>query len=123
MDEAPRELTPTPPGTPWMADPVIAAWQAPEPENGRAVAACLYETLSQELKGVEALGAEVKDLSIGLTVFPSFLDGSTEVVLAWTVADREIRSYYAPHSNYRTRKPVDGRRFTAVRTPAGQLHE
>jgi hypothetical protein len=121
--ESARELTPTPPGTPWMADPVVAAWQAPEPEKGRDVAACLYETLSQELKGIEALGAEVKDLSIGLTVFPSYLEGNTEVLLAWTVADAEIQSYYAPHSGFRGRKSVEGRSFTATRTPAGQLRE
>lgn len=118
-----RALTPTPPGTPWMADPVTAAWQAPEPEKGRALASCLYETLSQELKGIEALGAEVKDLSIGLTVFPSFLDGNSEVLLAWTAADSEVRSYYAPHAGYRNRKPVEGRTFRAARTPAGQLRE
>jgi hypothetical protein len=121
--EITREITPTPPGTPWMADPVVAAWQATEPEKGRALAACLYETLSQELKVVEGLGAEVKDLSIGLTVFPSFLEGNTEVLLAWTVADREIHAYYATHTNYRNRKPVEGRTFTASRNPAGQVRE
>ncbi|MDB4973695.1 MAG: hypothetical protein JWN48_2036 [Myxococcaceae bacterium] len=118
-----RNITPMPPGTPWMADPVIAAWQATDPEQGRALAACLYETLSHELQGIEALGAEVKDLSIGLTTFPSYLDGNSEVLLAWTVTEPEVRTYYAPHSGYRHRKPVEGRTFTAVRTPAGQVRE
>jgi hypothetical protein len=113
----------TPPGIPWMADPVVAAWHADDPEKARAVAACLYETLSQELKGVEALGAEVKDLSIGLTVFPSFLEGTNEVLLAWTVSDPEIRTYYTLQSGYRQRKPVDGRTFAAVRSPTGQVQE
>ena len=116
-------ITPTPPGTPWMADPVIAAWSAVDPEQGRALAACLYETLSSELKGIEDLGAEVKDLGVGLTVFPSYLEGNSEVLLAWTITCPEIRAYYAPHTGYRHRKPVDGRNFTAVRTPAGQLRE
>jgi hypothetical protein len=115
--------TPTPPGTPWMADPVLAAWQVNDPEQGRALAAGLYEALSEELKGVESLGAEVKDLSIGLTVFPSFLEGNAEVLLAWTVTEPEIRTYYTPQAGYRQRKPVDGRLFTAARTPAGQLRE
>jgi hypothetical protein len=106
-----------------MADPVIAAWHAEDPEAGRALAACLYETLSQELRGIETLGAEVKDLSVGLTVFPSYLDGNNEVLLSWTVAEAEIRTFYTPHSGYRHRKPVEGRTFTAVRTPAGQLRE
>jgi hypothetical protein len=116
-------LTPTPPGTPWMADPVLAAWHASDPEQGRALAAGLYEALSEQLRGVEALGAEVKDLSIGLTVFPSYLEGNSEVLLAWTVTDPEIRTYYTAQGGYRQRKPVEGRTFTAVRTPAGQLRE
>lgn len=83
--------TPTPPGTPWMANPVVAAWQADnDVDKSRELAACLYETLSEQLQGIEHLGAEVKDLSIGLTVFPSYLDGQTEVLLAWTVGDLEI---------------------------------
>jgi hypothetical protein len=121
--ELTRNPTPMPLGTPWMADPVIASRQVEDPEAGRALAACLYETLSEELKGIEALGAEVKDLSVGLTVFPSFLDGNTEVFLSWTVAEPEIRAFYPPHSGYRHRKPVEGREFRAVRTPAGQLRE
>jgi len=124
--ELTRNPTPMPLGTPWLADPVIASRHtrdSVDPEAGRALAACLYETLSQELKGIEELGAEVKDLSVGLTVFPSFLDGSTEVLLSWTVAEPEIRAFYTPHSGYRHRKPVEGREFTAVRTPAGQLRE
>jgi len=79
--------------------------------------------LSEELKGIEVLGAEVKDLGIGLTVFPSYLDGQTEVLLSWTVGDTEIRSFYTPQSGYRQRKPVEGRTFTAERTPSGQLRE
>lgn len=121
--ELTRNPTPMPLGTPWMADPVIASRKAEDPEAGRALAACLYETLSEELRGIEALGAEVKDLSVGLTVFPSFLDGNTEVFLSWTVADSEIRAFYPPHTGYRHRKPVEGREFRAVRTPAGQLRE
>ena len=115
--------TPTPPGTPWMVDPVVAAWQNNDAEKGRELAACLYETLSQELKGIEQLGAEVKDLGIGLTVFPTFLEGHTEVFLAWTAGEPEILTYYPPQGGYRTRKPVEGCRFTADRAPAGQLRE
>lgn len=113
-------------GVTWLGaanDPIAGARSAADPDQGRALAACLYETLSQELKGVEAIGAEVKDLSIGLTVFPSYLDGSTEVLLSWTVAEAQIHTFYAPQGGYRQRKPVEGRTFTAVRTPAGQLRE
>jgi hypothetical protein len=121
--ELTRNPTPMPLGSPWLASPVMASRNIKDPDAGRALAACLYETLSQELKGIEELGAEVKDLSVGLTVFPSFLDGSTEVLLSWTVSEPEIRTFYPPHSGYRHRKLVEGREFTAVRTPAGQLRE
>ena len=62
---------PTPPGTPWLADPVVAAWDAPDAEKASALTTGLYETLSQELRGLEALGVEVKDLTIGLVDFPT----------------------------------------------------
>lgn len=124
-ESAPTSVTtPTPPGTPWMADPVVAAWQADnDVDKSRELTACLYETLSEQLQGIEHLGAEVKDLSIGLTVFPSYLDGQTEVLLAWTVGDLEIRTFYPPQGGYRSRKTVEGCRFTADRAPAGQLRE
>lgn len=116
------ELPPTPPGTPWLADPVVAAWQAQDPERVRALAACLYETLSQELKALEVLGVEIKDLGVGLVAFPSFLEGSTEVALSWRVSEPEVK-FYCPSGNARTRRPVEGHVFLATRTPAGQLRE
>jgi hypothetical protein len=116
------EPSPTPPGTPWLADPVVAAWQAQDPERVRALAACLYETLSQELKALESAGIEVKDLGVGLVGFPSFLEGSTEVALSWRVSEPEVK-FYCPAGNQRTRRPVDGQVFLGARTPAGQLRE
>jgi hypothetical protein len=116
------EPSPTPPGTPWLADPVVAAWQAQGPERGRALAACLYETLSQELKALESMGVEVKDLGIGLVAFPSFLEGSTEVLLSWRVSEPQVQ-FYCPTSNQRARRPVEGQVFLAERVPSGQLRE
>lgn len=116
------EQTPTPPGTPWLADPVVAAWQAQDPEKSRVLAACLYETLSQELKALEQTGVEVKDLSIGLVGFPSFHEGSTEVSLSWKVSEADVR-FYCPASNQRSRRSTDGQSFAAQRIPRGQLRE
>jgi hypothetical protein len=116
------EPSPTPPGTPWLADPVVAAWQAQDPEKVRALAACLYETLSQELKALELLGVEVKDLGVGLVAFPSFLEGSTEVLLSWRVSEPEVQ-FYCPSGNQRSRRPVEGHVFLGARTPSGQLRE
>lgn len=116
------EQSPTPPGTPWLADPVVAAWNAQDPEKGRALAACLYETLSEELRAIEQLGIEVKDLGIGLVAFPSLLDGDSEVLLSWQVSEAEVRFFCAP-GNQRSRRPIDGQQFLAERASAGQLHE
>jgi hypothetical protein len=116
------EQSPTPPGTPWLADPVVAAWHAQDPEKGRALAACLYETLSAELKAIEQLGIEIKDLGIGLVAFPSLLDGAAEVSLSWKVSEREV-SYFCPPGNQRGRRPIEGQQFLAERSPSGQLRE
>jgi hypothetical protein len=117
------EKTPTPPGTPWLADPVLAAWQANDPEKTRVLAACLYETLSEELKALELQGIQVKDLSIGLLDFPSLLEGHTEVLLCWRLDERQIGYFHTPSSGYRGRKSVEGHSFEAGPNPSGQLRE
>jgi hypothetical protein len=114
--------SPTPPGTPWLADPVVAAWHAQDPEKGRALAACLYETLSAELKALELLGIEVKDLGVGLVAFPSLLEGASEVLLSWKISEPEVR-FFCPPGNQRARRPIEGQQFLAERAPAGQLQE
>lgn len=120
---------------PLLLDPAVGAFQGSsfpatdlrsadeDADKRRALTACLYALISDELRDIERLGAEVKELGIGLTVFPSFLEGSVEVLLAWTVADAEIRTFFTPQGGYRTRKPVEGCRFTDGRTPTGQLRE
>ncbi len=55
---------PTPPGTPWLADPVVAAWQAPDAEkNSGAGGVALRDPLPGTQGTLESLGIEVKDLS------------------------------------------------------------
>ena len=116
------EPSPTPPGLPWLADPVVAAWQAQDPEKLRALAACLYETLSQELKALEGMGVEVRDLGTGLVAFPSFLEGTTEVALSWRVSEPDVQ-FYCPSSTQRSRRPVEGHVFLGARARTGQLRE
>jgi hypothetical protein len=113
----------TPPGTPWLADPVVAAWQAPDAEKSRVLAASLYETLSQELKKLEALGVEVKDLGVGLLDFPSLLDGRTEVLLCWRLDETEIGFFHTSSGGFRGRRPIEGHTFHSEPSPTGQLRE
>lgn len=115
--------TPTPPGTPWLADPVLAAWDAPDPDRASAITAGLYETLSEELRALEALGVEVKDLTIGLVDFPSLLDGTNEVYLCWKVDEKTVAHYHPTHTGFRARKPVEGHVFLAEPTTSGQLRD
>jgi hypothetical protein len=116
------EQAPTPPGTPWLADPVLAAWQAMDPEKARALSACLCETLTEELKTLERDGIEIKDLSVGLIAFPTLLEGTTEVILSWKVSEPEVQ-FFCPTPNQRSRRPIDGQRFLAEPGPSGQLRE
>jgi len=116
------DQAPTPPGTPWLADPVLAAWQGMDPDKVRALSACLYETLSEQLKAFEQAGIEVRDLSVGLVAFPSLLEGTAEVALSWKVSEPEVQ-FYCPTGNQRSRRPIDGQRFLAEPAPTGQLRE
>jgi hypothetical protein len=116
------EQAPTPPGTPWLADPVLAAWQAMDPEKARALSACLYETLSEELKALEQAGVEVKDLSVGMVAFPTLLEGTSEALLSWKVSEPEVQ-FFCPTGNQRNRRPIDGQRFLAEPATSGQLRE
>lgn len=115
--------TPTPPGTPWLADPVVAAWQAPDAEKAKLISASLAETLSHELRQLEAFGIEVRDLAIGLLDFPSLLDGRTEVQLCWRLGEGNIRYFHTVSGGYPARKPIDGHAFHCEPSPTGQLRE
>lgn len=115
--------TAMPPGTPWMADPVVAAWQAQDSDAGTRLSAALDALLSHEKRALNELGVEIRDLGLGLVEIPSLLEGTTEVLLCWTLGEREISCYRLPHTSYRTRKSIEGLRFSADRSPAGQVSE
>ena len=114
---------PMPPGTPWLADPVVAAWDAPDAEKASALTTGLYETLSQELRALEALGVEVKDLTIGLVDFPSLLDGDSEVYLCWKIDEQSVGHYHPVQSGFRSRKPIDGHAFLSEPSQSGALRD
>ncbi len=119
--------TAMPPGTPWMADPVVAAWQAQDAEAGTALTAALEDLLADEHRALRALGVELRDLGLGLVEMPSYLDAATEVLLCWTPGERAISSYRLPASTYRARKPTEGHAFEAELaselSPSGPLRD
>jgi hypothetical protein len=117
------DKTPTPPGMPWLADPVLAAWEAPDAEKASELTAGLYETLSEELRALESLGVEVKDLTMGLVDFPSLLDGTNEVFLCWKLGESQIGFYHPAHTGFRSRKPIESHVFLAEPVATEQLRE
>lgn len=113
------QSAPTPPGTPWLADPVQAAWEAQDTEHTRAIAAGLYETLSDEIARLERLGVQVKDLGVGLLAFPSLLDGQKEVALSWKVNEPEVGHYCPRQGGLRSRRAIAGQEFHSQRSRHG----
>jgi len=116
-------MTALPPGTPWMADPVVAAWQAQDSEAATRLSEALDLLLAHEKRALNELGVEVRDLGLGLVEMHSLLEGTTEVLLCWTLGEREITSYRLPSGSYRARKAVEGQRFSADHSSTGQLSE
>ena len=84
--------------------------------NGHGNAASEYadvtstlEVLAAELveciDGIQALGAQVKDLDTGLVDFPSLRDGQ-EVLLCWRVGEPEIAFWHHPEEGFAGRRPL-----------------
>lgn len=115
--------TAMPPGTPWMADPVVAAWQAQDTDAGSALSSALDELILREKYALQAMGAELRDLGEGLVELHSYLDGTTEVLLCWRLSEREIAMFRLPNAGHRALRPIEGHAFLAERTPAGTVSE
>ena len=111
--------TAMPPGTPWMADPVVAAWQAQDSDAGTALADALEALLLEEKRALQGMGVEVRDLGMGLVEMWTYLDGTTEALLSFSLADLEISSFRLPNASYRARKPIEGHGFVAARVADG----
>lgn len=101
-----------PPGTPWLADPVITAWEDQDPEKLENVASALYQLLAAELETLARQGVEVDDLGAGTVGFPTFLEGGDEVRLCFRLGESAIANYRASGVGARAQRPVEGQRFT-----------
>jgi len=96
---------------------------SPDAEKASELTAGLYETLSQELRALESLGVEVKDLTMGLVDFPSLLEGTNEVFLSWKLGETQVGFYHPVHTGFRSRKPIESHVFLAEPVASGQLRD
>lgn len=111
---ADRNSLPVPPGTPWLADPVLTAWERKDPEQQALISRGLVEILEGDINALSRAGIEIADLASGLVAFPSFLEGKQEVRLRWRFGQAEI-THYCPRPGDATSEAqhIEGRRFTA----------
>lgn len=73
----------------------------------------LYEQVGSDVRQIEALGGQVKDLELGLVDFPALLGGQSEVLLCWRVGERAISFFHDMECGFGGRQPVQGNEFTA----------
>ncbi len=57
---------------------------------------------------IESIGAQVKDLDIGLVDFPCLVDGTT-VLLCWKLGEERITHWHGTSEGFAGRKPIDER--------------
>ncbi len=69
------------------------------------VAAAAGSRMRGLVEEIEALGAEVKDLELGLVDFPAEREGET-VLLCWRVGEEEIGYWHGLEEGFAGRKPL-----------------
>lgn len=57
---------------------------------------------------IESIGAQVKDLDIGLVDFPCLVDGTT-LLLCWKLGEESIAHWHGTSEGFAGRKPIDER--------------
>jgi hypothetical protein len=57
---------------------------------------------------IESIGAQVKDLDIGLIDFPCMVEGRT-LLLCWKLGEEKITHWHGTNEGFTARKPVDDR--------------
>ncbi|HVP51716.1 MAG TPA: DUF2203 domain-containing protein [Terriglobales bacterium] len=66
----------------------------------------LVQKVKDALAEIEAAGALVKDLEMGLLDFPCRVDGRT-ILLCWKLDEETIAHWHGTDEGYRYRKPID----------------
>ncbi len=62
--------------------------------------------LAAAVERVTGLGAQIKDLDIGLIDFPTLYRGR-EVLLCWKLGEQQIAFWHGLEEGFRGRKPID----------------
>jgi hypothetical protein len=60
------------------------------------------------LEEIEATGAQVKDMDIGLLDFPCSVDGEV-ILLCWKLGEKRIEHWHGLAEGFAGRKPIDDR--------------
>jgi hypothetical protein len=78
---------------------------ASELMNKRTELDFIVQIVQEGLEEIEDLGAQPKDLDLGLVDFPAMIDGE-EVLLCWKFGEKSIRFYHGLSDGYAGRKPI-----------------
>jgi len=72
------------------------------------------QRVKDSLAEIDSIGAQVKDLDIGLLDFPCLVDGRT-VLLCWRLGEKAITHWHGVSEGFAGRKPIDERIAKAKR--------
>lgn len=73
--------------------------------NKRTEMEFLVRIINEGLESIEDMGAQPKDLDMGLVDFPAILNGE-EVLLCWKYGEKSIRFYHDHKEGFTSRKPI-----------------
>lgn len=73
--------------------------------NKRTELDFVVQIVQEGLEEIENLGAQPKDLDLGLVDFPALMDGE-EVLLCWKFGEKSIRFFHGLNDGYAGRKPI-----------------
>jgi hypothetical protein len=73
--------------------------------NKRTEMEFLVRIINEGLESIEDLGAQPKDLDLGLVDFPALINGE-EVLLCWKYGEKSIGYYHDHEEGFSGRKPL-----------------
>lgn len=78
-----------------------------EVQKKKAALTGLMQRAKDAVQEIDAIGVQVKDLSIGLLDFPAYLDGEI-VLLCWKLGESKIEYWHSVESGFSGRQSVAG---------------